>query len=39
MYKNLEKQTMGLSTTPMNLYKRTYEKSMKTNKNISNKSV
>ena len=39
MYKNREKQTMRLSITPMNLYKRTYEKSRKTNRSISDESV
>ena len=39
MYKNREKQTMRPSITPMNLYKRTHEKSRKTNRSISDESV
>ena len=39
MNKNKEKQTMRLSTTPMQLYKRTNEKSRKTNRSISDESV
>ena len=39
MYENQEKQTMRLSTTPMNLYKRTNENSRKTNRSIIDESV
>ena len=39
MNKNREEQTMGFCTTPINLNKRTNEKSKKTHRSVSDESV